>query len=52
MEKKKRDLWSITNQKKNPAHDAKKECGRIFTAPERKKQGAFETFRDIQNILP
>jgi hypothetical protein len=28
----------------NPAHDAKEECGRIFTAPERKKQCAFEHF--------
>lgn len=29
---------------KIPAHDAKEECGRIFTAPERKKQWAFEHF--------
>ncbi len=29
---------------KIPAHDAKEECGRIFTAPERKKQCAFEHF--------
>lgn len=29
---------------KNPTHDAKEECGRIFTAPERKKQCAFEHF--------